>query len=148
MGVFNVNGSYYALRNRCPHQGAPLCEGSVLDFVESPRPGCFRTDASKKLLRCPWHGWEFELATGRALLDPDDIRVRSYPLSLCDSAMQKEEGNVTSGQPRQGADGGGMTYTASVECKNIVVHLRTQDRSVSPRPSEDGLSKGGNNAER
>ena len=39
IGIFNVDGEYFALRNRCPHQGAALCEGHVLPALESSGPG-------------------------------------------------------------------------------------------------------------
>lgn len=43
-------GTYGALDNKCPHQGGPLGEGSI----------------EKGLLRCPWHGWDFDPLTGKA----------------------------------------------------------------------------------
>jgi hypothetical protein len=39
IGVFNVGGEFFALRNRCPHQGGPLCLGKLSGFVVSPVPG-------------------------------------------------------------------------------------------------------------
>ena len=42
------------------------------------------------LLRCPWHGWEFDLATGESQVDPSSIRVRPYPVEVADGAeLQK-----------------------------------------------------------
>jgi nitrite reductase/ring-hydroxylating ferredoxin subunit len=81
IGVFNVDGRLYALRNRCPHQGAPLCLGRVTALVEAPAPGRYaQTDVA--VIRCPWHGWEFQLADGRAWIDPDTTRVRAYPIGV------------------------------------------------------------------
>ncbi len=48
-----VDGTYNALDNACPHQGGPLGEGSI----ERTNEGCY--------LRCPWHGWDFDPATGK-----------------------------------------------------------------------------------
>ena len=42
IGVFNIGGEFFALRNRCPHQGGPLCEGRLAGFVESSGPGDIR----------------------------------------------------------------------------------------------------------
>jgi 3-phenylpropionate/trans-cinnamate dioxygenase ferredoxin subunit len=78
IGVFNVGGHFHALRNRCPHQGGPLCEGQVLGAVHSSGPGDFQYDADRRILACPWHGWEFDLATGQSWCDPGRLRTRAY----------------------------------------------------------------------
>jgi thiamine pyrophosphate-dependent acetolactate synthase large subunit-like protein/nitrite reductase/ring-hydroxylating ferredoxin subunit len=44
----HFKGKFSALDNRCPHQGGPLGEGSI----------------ENGLLRCPWHGWDFDPCTG------------------------------------------------------------------------------------
>jgi nitrite reductase/ring-hydroxylating ferredoxin subunit len=78
IGVFNVGGEFYALKNVCPHLGAPLCQGSI---HATHRPGVvfeFKADLAGRVLRCPWHGWEFDIVTGKALYDARS-RVASYP---------------------------------------------------------------------
>lgn len=82
VGVFNVNGRFYALRSSCPHQGGPLCLGVTTGLVTSDGPGHFRYEREGEILRCPWHGWEFDLATGRSVFDPTRTRVRSYPVEV------------------------------------------------------------------
>ena len=82
IGVFNVGGEYYALRNRCPHQGGPLCEGFQFAALRSPGPGQYARGADGEIIRCPWHGWEFSVRTGRSWFDPDRTRVRSYPAGV------------------------------------------------------------------
>jgi nitrite reductase/ring-hydroxylating ferredoxin subunit len=78
VGVFNVNGDYYAIHDRCPHQGAPLCIGALTGVLEAGGPGFnFTYTRADELVRCPWHGWEFELATGRNISDPK-VRVRTF----------------------------------------------------------------------
>ena len=55
IGVFNVGGTYYALRNRCPHQGAPLCQGSVKGTALPSSP--IRTStvpSSAAMIRSMW----------------------------------------------------------------------------------------------
>ena len=42
IGVFNVGGEFFAVRNRCPHQGAQLCAGTVQGAVDSETPGSSR----------------------------------------------------------------------------------------------------------
>ena len=78
IGVFNVQGNFYALRNLCPHRSGPLCMGRVRPLVVSP--GLYQVDYDRdgEILKCPWHQWEFDLKTGQALYDPQ-LRVKTYP---------------------------------------------------------------------
>lgn len=87
IGVFNVRGRLYAFLNRCPHAGAPLCIGRVTGMAEARGPG-FDVEWTRdaELLRCPWHAWEFELATGRSVSDPR-IRARSYRVRARDGQV-------------------------------------------------------------
>jgi nitrite reductase/ring-hydroxylating ferredoxin subunit len=63
IGVFRVDGRYYALLNRCPHAGAELCRGRLVGTLESDAPGRYTYDADRRLIACPWHGWEFDIST-------------------------------------------------------------------------------------
>ncbi|MGH6989321.1 MAG: Rieske (2Fe-2S) protein, partial [Stellaceae bacterium] len=60
IGIFNVKGDYYALLNRCPHAGASLCLGRVGGLVLSDGPGEYEILRQGEILRCPWHGWEYD----------------------------------------------------------------------------------------
>jgi nitrite reductase/ring-hydroxylating ferredoxin subunit len=82
VGVFNIAGEYFALRNRCPHQGGPLCAGLQFAPLRSAVPGEYERGGDGEVIRCPWHGWEFEIKTGRSWFDPQGIRVRSYRACL------------------------------------------------------------------
>jgi nitrite reductase/ring-hydroxylating ferredoxin subunit len=82
IGVFNVDGAFYALRNRCPHQGGPLCHGTIAGFVSATKPGEYRISRHGQILRCPWHGWEFDVTTGQSWFDPGRVRVRRYEVSV------------------------------------------------------------------
>jgi nitrite reductase/ring-hydroxylating ferredoxin subunit len=82
IGVFNIGGRFFALRNRCAHQGGPLCQGRVFACLDSERPGEYRYEDGRYLLECPWHGWEFDMATGQSWFDPQRTRVRRYPVSV------------------------------------------------------------------
>src|SRR6185436_8608853 len=64
IGVFNVAGEYFALNNRCPHQGGALCEGKLWGSLRSTVPGVFEYEPTRDILTCPWHGWEFQLRSG------------------------------------------------------------------------------------
>ncbi|MFB9384018.1 Rieske (2Fe-2S) protein [Pseudonocardia saturnea] len=82
IGVFHLADGYVALRNACPHEGAPLCRGALSGAVTSPAPGRYRYERRGEILRCPWHQWEFDVRTGRSWVDPDRVRVRSYPVTV------------------------------------------------------------------
>ena len=80
--VFNVKGEYFALLDRCPHQGGSLCRGKLVGLVESDEPGRYRYHRAGEIIRCPWHGWEFDLRTGKSWCDPARTWVKSYPGSV------------------------------------------------------------------
>jgi 3-phenylpropionate/trans-cinnamate dioxygenase ferredoxin subunit len=82
IGVFNLGGEYVALRNRCPHQGGPLCSGELFGALSAATPGHYDFDRPGEIIRCPWHGWEFDMRTGRSCFDPQRVRVRRYPAKL------------------------------------------------------------------
>lgn len=74
IGVLRANGTIIAFSNICPHQGGPVCEGLLLHKVEddiAPDKTYRGMRFSDKELHivCPWHGWEFDLATGRCAGD-------------------------------------------------------------------------------
>ncbi len=59
-----VGDDYGALDNRCPHQGGPLGEGSI----------------ENGLLRCPWHGWDYDPLSGKA--PGYDDGVETFPVEV------------------------------------------------------------------
>ncbi len=78
--LMDVAGQPRGLRNRCPHHGAPLCLGQVLDRIEGAAPGAYAL-TGRTVLRCPWHGWEFDLETG-ACLEEGSLRAAVYPARI------------------------------------------------------------------
>lgn len=77
----NFEGKICALNNKCPHQGGPLGEGSI----------------ENGLLRCPWHGWDFHPATGKA--PGFDDGVETYPIKIQDEevyvGLEREDAHQT-----------------------------------------------------
>ena len=65
IAVFNVEGTFYALYNICPHEGGPLGQGHVKGFV----------------VTCPWHDLAFDIRTGRGT-DSGGQCVGSYELRI------------------------------------------------------------------
>lgn len=86
VGVFNVNGQYVAVLNVCPHELAPVCRGRVSGTTLPSPPGEYRWGRDGEILSCPWHGWEFDLLTGKALTDPR-VRVKRYPTEVLDDTV-------------------------------------------------------------
>ncbi len=83
IGVFNVGGELHAVRNSCPHKGGPLCEGTIGGTM-LPGEHTYVYGMHDRVLRCPWHGWEIDLATGECALNQTGRRVRTYPVSVAD----------------------------------------------------------------
>jgi nitrite reductase/ring-hydroxylating ferredoxin subunit len=106
IAVFNLGGEFFALLNRCPHQGGPLCAGVQFSALTSSVPGEYVHSRAGELIRCPWHGWEFDIRTGRSWFDPGGTRVRSYPVAV-----------------RSGEELTAETYPVSVRDDYVVVEL-------------------------
>jgi nitrite reductase/ring-hydroxylating ferredoxin subunit len=82
IGIFNVKGEFFALADRCPHQGGPLCRGRIVGLAQSPMPGEYRLSRQGEMLKCPWHGWEFDLRTGQSWCDPTHTYVKQYAVAI------------------------------------------------------------------
>jgi nitrite reductase/ring-hydroxylating ferredoxin subunit len=81
IGVFNVDGQFYALLNYCPHKGGTLCLGPITGTTLPTNEFKYIYAREGSILRCAWHGWEFEIATGQALIDPK-IRAKKYHVAI------------------------------------------------------------------
>jgi len=81
VGIFNINGHYRALLNRCPHKGAPLCLGRLRPLVDCDEKGDIHYTRDNEILQCPWHMWEFDTVSGRAIAD-QKVRVKTWDVKL------------------------------------------------------------------
>lgn len=84
--IYNVKGEYHAIHNYCPHQGAEVCKGPVCGTTLESEVYEFIYGRDQEIIRCPWHGWEFDLKTGKSLFS-DKVRVRSYPVEIIDGQI-------------------------------------------------------------
>lgn len=93
IGVYNVNGAYYALNSMCPHQFGPLCHGPVGgEMVCNAQTNWrFAWIRGGEILTCPWHGMEFDVTTGKSLTMPD-MMVRTYPVRVTDGEVRIQVG--------------------------------------------------------
>lgn len=62
LALFNVDGTFFAIDDACPHQGASLSEGEVR--------GC--------IVVCPWHGWEYDVTDGKLVTPPGSLNATTY----------------------------------------------------------------------
>lgn len=84
IGIFRVGGEFYAYENVCLHQGGPVCEGMILGRVETvlgeDRSVVEERFSEEKIhIICPWHGWEYDIATGECAADRR-LRLRKYEI--------------------------------------------------------------------
>lgn len=73
IALFNVDGEIYALDGVCPHAGGPLGKGTLNGAIAT----------------CPWHGWQFDVKTGRHCLT-DAIRQPKFPVEIRDGEIYVE----------------------------------------------------------
>ncbi len=76
IGVYNLNGEYFAIEDRCSHDDGPLAEG---DF--EPDDG---------VAICPRHGARFDVRTGQALSLPAYLPVDTFPVKVEDGLVKVE----------------------------------------------------------
>ena len=89
IGVFNIDGEFFALPNICPHQFGPLSEGGVSGMLSCTAESNWNHEWIKdgEILTCPWHGIEFDIKTGQALASPK-MKVRQYQIAVEDGQVK------------------------------------------------------------
>lgn len=86
IGVFFVDGEFYAWENKCVHQGGPICQGRILNRVveliadDKTSQGLAWSEEDVHIV-CPWHGYEFNIKTG---IHPGskNARLRSFDVKV------------------------------------------------------------------
>jgi nitrite reductase (NADH) small subunit len=85
--VHSEKDQFYAIYERCPHQGVSLCAGTLGGETVAAEPGApFEYAREGEILRCPWHGFSFDVTTG-VCVNASEFRVRTYPLSIDQSQL-------------------------------------------------------------
>ena len=82
IALFNVGGEFFAIGDTCPHEFGSLCKGKMTGLAQSSMPGEYSMIRRGEFVKCPWHGWEFDIRTGQSWCDPQTMRVRSYDASI------------------------------------------------------------------
>ncbi|HEU0060675.1 MAG TPA: Rieske (2Fe-2S) protein [Hyphomicrobiaceae bacterium] len=91
VGVFRHNGVFVAYENVCPHMGGPVCQGKIIARVEE-RVRDDKTSLGLSFSRtqsnivCPWHGYEFDIASGRHQGNPR-LRLRPVAIKVVDDDL-------------------------------------------------------------
>lgn len=88
IGVFNTGTEIVAILNICPHEFAPVCLGKLGGTTLPSKPGEFIWGRENEIIRCPWHGWEFDLLTGECLTDKR--KVKKFKTIIEDQAIYVE----------------------------------------------------------
>ena len=109
IAIFNLNGDFFGILDRCPHQGASLCKGQIVGLVESEEPGEYKFSRQNEIIRCPWHGWEFDIRTGRSRCEPSKIRATQHPVTVNDKDQLTDGEYITE------------TFDVDVEGQYIVI---------------------------
>lgn len=78
IAIINLDGDLHAIRNFCPHMEGPLARG----YISTKK----KDDKEVKYVSCPFHEWEFNLETGRALFN-DTHKVRTYDVYVEDDTI-------------------------------------------------------------
>lgn len=88
IGVFRHKGRFFAYENYCAHQGGPVCQGQIYqrvveDFAQDGTSLGFRFSEDHSHIVCPWHGYEYDLESGRFPTNPK-LRLRSFEVTVRD----------------------------------------------------------------
>jgi nitrite reductase/ring-hydroxylating ferredoxin subunit len=87
VGVISVGEEFFAVSDRCPHMGASMCAGSLGGTFVAAGAHELVYGMDDRVIRCPWHGWEFDLESGRSLLEPKRVGLKTYRVT-------QEDGDV------------------------------------------------------
>jgi nitrite reductase (NADH) small subunit len=87
IGIYRVGSELVAIRNFCPHQAAPVCRGTIAGTALPSEVYEYELGREGEILQCPWHGWEFDLLTGKHLVSQSRVRLRRYPVEVEDGAV-------------------------------------------------------------
>ncbi len=86
--------------------------GPLTGLATGDRPGTPALERAGEIVRCPWHGWEFDIRTGRSVFNPHRVRTKSYP--ACFECV---------GPATEPAAGAVETYRGVLEAQSVVVYL-------------------------
>lgn len=74
IALAHVDGVLYAFSDTCRHEGGPLSAGVLIDHT----------------VTCPWHGWTYDIRTGKSIVPPISLYIPTYPVHLVDGDVYVE----------------------------------------------------------
>jgi nitrite reductase/ring-hydroxylating ferredoxin subunit len=74
IALANVAGAIYAFGDACRHEGGPLSAGVLI----------------RDTVTCPWHGWTYNVRTGKSIVPPVGLRIPTYPVHIEAGAIYVE----------------------------------------------------------
>lgn len=86
IGVFKTDNGFFAVANYCVHQGGPLCEGKVSGALTADEDFELEYTKEDEVISCPWHGWEFDIETGKHLPHTNH-RIPTYDVEVEDGKI-------------------------------------------------------------
>jgi nitrite reductase (NADH) small subunit len=90
LGILRMGGEFFAVRNVCAHVGAPVCLGTVAPNLGTDEDGeKLVLDRTRPTLICGWHRWEYDIRTGRQLIDRTN-KLKTYPVTTRDERVLVE----------------------------------------------------------
>ncbi len=111
IALFNIKGEFFAIGDKCPHAAGSLCKGKLVGFADADLPGSYRLTRQGEVIKCPWHGWEFDIRTGDSYCEPGKVRVRTYDTAVAHG------GEVLSGPYRA------ETFAVTIEDDYVVITI-------------------------
>lgn len=100
VGVVRTDDGFYAVLNRCPHMGAPVCVGTDLTNSTTPsRPFEYRVGYQARVVRCPWHRWEFRVDTGESIGNTNKGRLLRFSVIVEGEQVYVEPRPIRAAQP-------------------------------------------------
>ncbi|MCZ7647481.1 MAG: Rieske (2Fe-2S) protein [Planctomycetota bacterium] len=87
IGVVRREGACYAVLDICPHAGAPVCRGRLTGRVTCDDRHRVGYDPHAHTLRCPWHRWEFDLASGHGVAAIRQ-KLKTYPVRVAGADIE------------------------------------------------------------
>ena len=81
------DGTVNAVRNWCPHKGAAVCKTKLSGTMIPGPPGTLEWGHEGEIVRCPWHGFEFDIRTGKRPYSDSTMRLRVYPARIANGEI-------------------------------------------------------------
>lgn len=124
VGVFNIDGEFFAIRNLCPHHFAPLCEGSITSTIKpADEVGVYEETDEGRIIQCPWHKWEFDIRTGESVYSPHKLKTRTYETGIESQACSVNQPDEECIDESQDGEPPVNTFETKIEQDMVVVYI-------------------------